>query len=110
MTIRTKPLPPPFDDQLLNRADLLFSMDKRFHPEKKTLLIYMSCHGRTLLHYFTEERPDLLEKYNIIRLETGPMTIRIREGVDVFGNTGIKAVLSMADVVVTYNMGARMGP
>lgn len=99
-----------FNDPILHRGDLLFSYDKkRYDPAKATLLIYASCHGRTLIRYFTYHRPDICEKYNLLRLETAPITLAIREGIDVFNHPTIKAIFSSAEVVATYNMGARMG-
>jgi hypothetical protein len=103
-----KPFPPPFDDPILNGDNMMFSMDKHFDPAKPTILLFLSCHGRTMIHYYSYARPDLTEKYNIIRLETGPMTIHFQNGLDVYGNPAVRMVFGMADIVVTYNMGARM--
>jgi hypothetical protein len=84
-----------------------FQMLGDFNPAKPNLLIYASCHGRTLLDYF-RHRPDAVAQFNLMRLETGPLLVLSRER-DVFSDPGIKSVFCSADVLVTYNMGARHG-
>lgn len=78
--------------------------------DKPVLLIYASCHGRTLAEYF-RTRPDILSAYNIIRLETSVMlpVIRNRTDTNLHNRKAIVDTFQMADIVVTYNMGARHG-
>lgn len=73
---------------------------------KPTILIYASCHGRTLYDYLTG-REDFMAKFNLTRLETGPMTQFIQEGIDVFKVKEIERAMLSADGVITNNMGAR---
>lgn len=86
----------------------IFEPDKNFDPKKRTLLIYLSCHGRTLMDYFRTRR-DLLNEWNVLRFETGPMLIAVRAGIDVFKLPSTRAIFGMADAVFTYNMGDRHG-
>lgn len=97
-----------FDNPILHQGDMMFDTEPNWNNSKPTLLIFASCHGRTLLEYFRYARPDILEKYNILRLETGPMTLTIQKGIDLFAHPAIREVFAVADVVATYNMGARM--
>jgi hypothetical protein len=98
-----------FQDPILTRGDLMFSYDaKRYRDNKPTLLIFASCHGRTLIEYFTYQRPDICEAFNLLRLETAPMTLAIDAGIDIFANPTIRAIFQSAAVIATYNMGARM--
>jgi hypothetical protein len=78
--------------------------------DKPVLLIYASCHGRTLMDYF-RTRPDLMAAYNFVRLETSVMQPAILDGTDkeLHNRKSIIDTFQMADVVVTYNMGARHG-
>ena len=86
----------------------MFSNEPNWSDSKGTILIYASCHGRTILHYLRNRRPDLCERFNILRLETGPMTIRMESGMNIFEHEAVKSVFQCADVIFTNNMGARM--
>lgn len=87
----------------------VFEPDPKWQEGKPVALIYASCHGRTLRGYL-EDRADFKERFNLLRLETGPMTLLIQDGHDIFGAESIRRIFGMADVILTYNMGARMGP
>jgi len=86
----------------------IFEPDKKFDPKKKTLLLYLSCHGRTLMEYF-KHRPDVANGWNILRFETGPMVTAIQNGIPIFQRDSTKAIFGMADALFTYNMGDRHG-
>jgi hypothetical protein len=82
--------------------------DPNFHRGKKTLLMYLSCHGRAMMYYF-KTRADVTSAFNLIRLETGPMLLAMQAGHPVFQNQALMEIFKLADIVVTYNMGPRHG-
>lgn len=96
-----------FTDPILNE-DSLFKQEHVWHQDKPVLLVYASCHGRTLIDYF-RTRPDFMAAYNIIRLETGPMltAMNLKKDPNLCNRDSIRQIFQMADVIVTYNMGAR---
>jgi len=70
------------------------------------ILIFASCHGRTLLDYFSMQ-PAFRSKYNIMRLETGPIRIREHRGADMMNRPAMKLAFKSADILLTNNMGPR---
>lgn len=101
------------DPILLSRQDStpILTKEHVWHQEKPVLLIYASCHGRTVMDYF-RTRKDIMAAYNIIRLETGPMYIAMyhnKRDPNLCSRKSITEVFRMADVILTYNMGARHG-
>jgi hypothetical protein len=101
-----------FKDPLLSAGGKVSMLTQEYvwNQERPVLLIYASCHGRTLMEYF-RTRPDIMSSYNIIRLETSVMLPKILDGTDpkLHERQSIKDIFQMADVVITYNMGARHG-
>lgn len=99
-----------FTDPILSEdSPPIFTKEHVWNQDKPVLLIYASCHGRTLADYF-KTRPDIMAVYNIIRLETSPMFIAInhtKKDPDLCSRKSITDIFNMADVIVTYNMGAR---
>lgn len=90
-------------DPILKRPDM-FEMVNGFSIAKPTLLVYASCHGRSLMGYLQSR---CTHQFNLMRLETTGISIAMSEGIDVFANKSIQSIFGMADVIVTYNMGAR---
>ena len=75
---------------------------------KPLIVILASCHGRTLLTYF-DRQPDFRSKYNIVRLETGPIHVKEITGEPVMTRPSIAKLLCRADILLTYNMGVDHG-
>lgn len=102
----------PFSDPLLSAGHpaAMLMQEHVWNQDKPVMLIYASCHGRTLMDYF-RTRPDIMSAYNIIRLETSVMLPAILNKTDpgLHNRKSIVDTFQMADVVVTYNMGARHG-
>lgn len=99
-----------FTDPILSEdSPPIFTKEHVWDQNKPVLLIYASCHGRTLMAYF-RTRPDIMAAYNIIRLETAPMFIAMnhsKKDPNLCNRKSIREIFAMADVIVTYNMGAR---
>lgn len=70
------------------------------------LVILASCHGRMLVDYFNT-KPEFMARFNIMRLETGPIRQRERRGIAMMDLLAMRRVLVSADVLLTYNMGSR---
>lgn len=73
---------------------------------KPLLTILASCHGRQLLTYFNM-KPEFRNRFNIVRLETGPIYQQEIVGVTVMNRPAMKRLLQATDILVTYNMGSR---
>lgn len=84
----------------------VFTPDPAWDESKPCLLIFASCHGRGLLEYFNL-KPEFRSKYNIMRLETGPIRMREVRGIQMMDRPAMNLALNRADILVTYNMGPR---
>lgn len=103
------------NDELLSDNTMMASWpagictpEQNWDDSKPLLVILSSCHGRTLLTYFNM-KPEFRNRFNIVRLETGPIYQREIVGESVMGRPSMLRLLKSADVLVTYNMGASHG-
>lgn len=104
------PMPEILTDELLIERwpASAFWPEQSWRPGLPVVLIFASCHGRTLFDYF-RMRPDFMAQFNIMRLETGLIRIFEQRGVDMYSRPMMRRIFGLADILLTYNMGPRHG-
>lgn len=85
-----------------------FWPEQNWRPGLPVVLIFASCHGRTLYDYF-RMRHDFMGAFNIMRLETGLIRQHENKGINMYDRPMMRRVFQLADILLTYNMGPRHG-
>jgi hypothetical protein len=97
------------DELLMNNWPAGICQPEQDWDDSKPLLVILaSCHGRQLLTYFNMKQ-DFRRRFNVVRLETGPIFQYGNRGAVVMAMPLVKRIFNSADVLVTYNMGLNHG-
>lgn len=82
--------------------------EQAWDDSRPLLVILASCHGRPLLTYFNL-KPEFRNRFNIVRLETGPIFGKEMSGEPVMLRPSMLRLLKATDILLTYNMGSSHG-